>query len=37
MMHYSVQQRDWILVKSYGPLPFAKNMGNYIGKNINKT
>ena len=35
-MCYSVQPRDWIFVKGYGFLSFAKNMGKNIGKNINK-
>ena len=35
-MCYSVQPRDWIFVKDYGFLSFAKNMGKNIGKNINK-
>ena len=33
---YSVQPRDWIFVKSYGLLSFAKNMVRNIGKNISK-
>ena len=32
MTRYSVQLRDPIFEKSYGLLPFAKNMGNNIGK-----
>ena len=36
MTRYSVQPRDKILVKGYGFLSFAKNMGNKIGKNISK-
>ena len=36
MKSYSVQPRDLILVKGYGFLSFAKNMGKSIGKNINK-
>ena len=32
----SVQPRDPILVKGYGFLFFAKNMGKNIGKNISK-
>ena len=35
-MHFSVQPRDWIFVKSYGFLSFAKNMGKNTGKNISK-
>ena len=27
MTRYLVQLRDWIFVKGYGYLPFAKNMG----------
>ena len=34
MAIYSVQPRDRIFVKSYGFLPFAKNIGNNLGKNI---
>ena len=34
---YSVQLRDRILVKGYGFLSFAKNMGKNIGKNKIKT
>ena len=36
MMRYSVQPSDWIMLKKYGFLLFAKNMGTNIGKNINK-
>ena len=36
MTHYSVQTRDWIFVKGYGVLYFAKTMGKNIGKNISK-
>ena len=36
MMHYSVQPRDRIFVKSYWLLSFAKNMAKNIGKNISK-
>ena len=35
-MCYSVQRRDWIFVKGYGFLSFAKNVGNNIGKSISK-
>ena len=35
-MCYSVQPRDWIFVKGYGFLSFAKNMGKNFGKNISK-
>ena len=34
MTQCSVQPRDRIFVKSYGFLPFAKNMGKIVGKNI---
>ena len=30
MMRYSVQPRDWIFVKGYELLSFAKNMGKNI-------
>ena len=36
MTRYSVQSRDIMLVKVYGFLSFAKNMGKNIGKNISK-
>ena len=36
MMRYSVQPSDRIMLKNYGFLFFVKNMGMYIGKNINK-
>ena len=36
-MPYSVQPTDWILLKVYGFLPFAKNIGINIGKNISKS
>ena len=36
MIRYSVQQRDWIFVKGYGFLSFAKNTGKNIFKNISK-
>ena len=29
-MHYSVQTRDWIFIKGYGFLSYAKNIGNNI-------
>ena len=35
MTRYSVQ--PGIFVKSYGFLPFAKNMGKNIGKNISES
>ena len=34
MMCYSVQSRDQIVVKGYGFLSFAKNMGKNISKNF---
>ena len=36
MSRCSVQPRDRILVKGYGFLSFAKNIGENIGKNISK-
>ena len=36
MIRYSVQPRDWMFVKSYGFLCFAKNMGKNTDKNISK-
>ena len=36
MMRYSVQPRNWIFVKGYGFLSFAKNMGKNIGENMSK-
>ena len=36
MMRYSVQPRNRIIVKNYGILSFAKNMGKNIGKNISQ-
>ena len=36
MARYSIQPRDRVYVKGYGFLSFAKNMGENIGKNINK-
>ena len=36
MTRYSVQLRDSILVKGYGFLSSAKNVGKNIGKNISK-
>ena len=36
MTLYSVQPRDWLFVKDYGFLSFAKNVGRNIGKNIRK-
>ena len=36
MTRYSVQSRDFIIVKGYEFLSFAKNMGKNIGKNISK-
>ena len=31
-----VQSKDWILVKDYGSLPFAKNIGKHLGKLVSK-
>ena len=31
MAHYSAQPRDWVFIKGYGFLCFAKNMGENIG------
>ena len=36
MTRYSIQQRNWIFVKDYVFLSFARNMGKNIGKNICK-
>ena len=36
MIRYSIRPRDRILVKGYGFLSFAKNMGKSNGKNISK-
>ena len=36
MTCYSLQQRDWIFVKGYEFLPFAKDIITNIGKNISK-
>ena len=36
MTPYSVQPRDRIFIKGYGFLPFAKNLGRNICKNISK-
>ena len=36
MTHYSIQPRDWIFVKGFGFLSFAKYMGRNIHKNIIK-
>ena len=36
MTGYPVQWRDWIFVKGYGFLLFAKNMGGHTGKNLSK-
>ena len=36
MTRYSVQSRDFIIVKGYEFLSVAKNMGKNIGKNISK-
>ena len=32
MIRYSVQPTDWIFVKDYGFLSFAKNMGKILPK-----
>ena len=37
MMQYSVQPRDWIFVKGYRFLSFAKPMSKNIGKNAIKS
>ena len=37
MARYLVQSRDWIFIKGYQILSFAKNMGKNTGKNISKT
>ena len=37
MMLYSIEPKDWVFVKVYGHLPFAKNMCKNIGKNLTKT
>ena len=34
MTRYSVQPRDWIFVKGYGFLSFAKNIGKSISKKL---
>ena len=36
MTCYPVQPRNWIFVKGYRFLSFAKNMGRNIGKNASK-
>ena len=36
MIRYSVQSRDWIFVKGFGILPFAKNIGKKVAKIISK-
>ena len=36
MTRYSVQTRNWIFIKGYGYLPFAKNIGRNIVKNTSK-
>ena len=33
---YAVWPRDWIFVKGYGFISFAKNMGKNVYKNISK-
>ena len=37
MIRYLVQPRDWIFVKGYWFLSFAKSKGKNIGKHIIKT
>ena len=37
MTRYWVQPKDWIFVKGYGFLSFAKKMGKNIGKYIRKS
>ena len=37
MTCYSVQPRDWIFLKGYRFLSFAKNIGKNIGKNNSKS
>ena len=34
MTRYSIHPKHWILIKGYGFLFFAKNIGRFIGKNI---
>ena len=36
MLCYSVLPRDWISVKGYGFLSFARKMGKNVGKNVGK-
>ena len=36
MNRYSIQYRDWIFIKSYGRLSFAKGIRKSIGKSISK-
>ena len=36
MARYSIQSRDWIFVKSFGFLCFARNTDKNVGKNISK-
>ena len=36
MIRYSVQSRDWIFVKGFGILSFAKNIGKIVAKIISK-
>ena len=35
MTRYSVEPRDWIFVKSYGFLSFARNMSKYRIRYLN--
>ena len=37
MTRYAIPPRDWIFIKSYGFLSFAKKINKNIGKNISKT
>ena len=36
MLHYLIEPRDYIFVKGYGFLFFAKNMAKNVGRNISK-
>ena len=36
MTRYSILPIDWIFVKSYGFLSFAKNIGSGVGTNISE-
>ena len=35
-IYYSIEPKNWIFIKSYGFLSFAKNMDKNIGKNVSK-